>query len=146
MSSIVTNSVNSAIVSGQFGLQQANSGLTQAATNIAQQTAQVNLAENGPQAVLANASLQGLSNIRNVLPTASDDFTSNLLSLKINSVNAQASSKVLEVANETVGTIIICIWCVGYFRTIIIYGPGSSRSYERPTVILLKCPGVSIAC
>ena len=106
MSSIVTNSVDSAIVSGQFGLQQANSGLTQAATNIAQQTAQVNLAENGPQAVLANASLQGLSNIRNVLPTASDDFTSNLLSLKINSVNAQASSKVLEVANETVGTII----------------------------------------
>lgn len=106
MSSIIGNNINSAILSGQFGLQQASDGLTQAATNIAQKTAQVNLAENGPQAVLAEASLQGLANVRNVLPQADDNMTSNLLSLKLNSLNAQAAGKVLDVANDTIGTII----------------------------------------
>lgn len=106
MSSIIGNNINSAILSGQFGLQQASDGLTQAATNIAQKTAQVNLAENGPQAVLAEASLQGLANVRNVLPQVDDNMTSNLLSLKLNSLNAQAAGKVLDVANDTIGTII----------------------------------------
>jgi len=103
MSGVIDNNINSAILSGQFGLQQASDGITQAAANLAQQNAQV---DTDPQALLANAAVQGLQNVRNILPSSGDDFTSNLLSLKVNSLNAQASAKVLDTVNETVGTII----------------------------------------
>lgn len=106
MSGVIDNNINSAILSGQFGLQQASNGITQAAANLAQQNAQNNLVERDPQALLADAALQGLQNVRNILPSSGDDFTSNLLSLKVNSLNAQASAKVLDTVNETVGTII----------------------------------------
>ena len=106
MSAIIDNNINSAILSGQFGLQQASNGITQAASAIAHQTVQPNVTESDPQAVLANASVQGLEAIRDLLPSSGDDLTSNLLSLTQNSMNAQASAKVLDVANDTVGTII----------------------------------------
>lgn len=106
MSSIIDNSINSAIVSGQFGLQRASDGITQASVNIAQRNAQPTLAAEGPGAVLANASQSGLQNVRATLPAAADNVTSDLVSLKLNSVNAQASAKVLDVAFDTVGTII----------------------------------------
>ncbi len=103
ISGVNSNNINSAILSGQFGLQNASNDITQAASNIAQQTTS---AERDPQAVLANSATQSLQNIRNILPTPQDDVTTNLLSLKINSINAQASAKVLDVANDTIGTII----------------------------------------
>jgi ribosome recycling factor len=103
ISGVNSNNINSAILSGQFGLQNANNGITQAASNIAQQTTN---AERDPQAVLANAATQSLQNVRNILPSPQDDVTTNLLSLKINSIKAQASAKVLDVANDTIGTII----------------------------------------
>ncbi|MCQ8848640.1 hypothetical protein ALT761_04010 [Alteromonas sp. 76-1] len=103
ISGVNSNNINSAILSGQFGLQNASNGITQAASNIAQQTTN---AERDPQAVLANAATQSLQNVRNILPSPQDDVTTNLLSLKINSINAQASAKVLDVANDTIGTII----------------------------------------
>ena len=106
MSAIIDNNINSAILSGQFGLQQASNGITQAASSIAHQTAQTGATEVDPQTALENASVQGLETIRNLLPSSGDDLTSDLLSLKINSINAQASAKVLDVANDTVGTII----------------------------------------
>lgn len=106
MSSIVSNNINSAILSGQFGLQQASNGITQAASNIVQQTLQPSELKADPQSVLADASVQSLENISNILPSPNDDVTSNLLLLQINSINAQASAKVLDVANDTIGTII----------------------------------------
>ncbi|QJR80847.1 hypothetical protein CA267_008660 [Alteromonas pelagimontana] len=106
MSSIIGNNINSAIMSGQFGLQQAFKGMNQASLNIAQRSAQTHVAENGPGQVLANASLNNLANIKNTLPQSANSPTSDLLSLKLNSMNAQASAKVLDKAFDTVGTII----------------------------------------
>ena len=47
-----------------------------------------------------------LQNIRDSLPQSAGNMTSDLVSLKLNSINAQASAKVLDVAFDTVGTII----------------------------------------
>ncbi len=106
MSGIIDNGINSAIVSGQFGLQKSFEGMTQASMNIAQRTAQPQVGDNGAGAVLANASVNGLQNIRDSLPQSAGNMTSDLVSLKLNSINAQASAKVLDVAFDTVGTII----------------------------------------
>ncbi len=106
MSSFIDNNINSAIISSQFGIQKAYQGMTQASLSIAQRAAQDSVALNGPQQVLANASLQSLSNIRDTLPKASGNFASDILSLRLNSMNALASAKVLDVAYDAVGTII----------------------------------------
>ncbi|MFC3094073.1 hypothetical protein DRW07_11365 [Alteromonas sediminis] len=98
--------VNSAIVSGQLGLQRASDGITQASLSIAQRTAQSTLEQQGPGAVLQQAAIRGLENTSRILPQAPDSLTSDLVSLQVNSINAQASAKVLEVANNTVGRII----------------------------------------
>lgn len=106
MSSFITNNMNSAIVSAQFGLNQAYEGMTQASMNIAQRTAQTNVSLNGPSEMLADASVQSLGNIKQILPQSSTSMTDDLVSLQLNSINAQASAKVLDVAYDTVGTII----------------------------------------
>ena len=106
MSSIIGNSINSAIVSGQFGLQNAYQGMTQASMNIAQRAAQDSVASSGPQEMLASASLQSLQNLKNTLPGGSGGPINDLVSLKMHSINAQASAKVMDVAFDTVGSII----------------------------------------
>ncbi|MEG3765507.1 hypothetical protein [Alteromonas sp. 14N.309.X.WAT.G.H12] len=106
MSSLIGNSINSSIVSGMSGVQNAYQGMTQASVGLAQKVAQTSVELNGTNDVLANASLQNLSNIRSVLPTGGDSVTSNLVSLQLNSNNALASTKVLDTAFDTVGTII----------------------------------------
>lgn len=106
MSDLISNNINSAILSGQFGLQQASNGITQAASNIAQQALQPSEQASDPQSVLADAAVQSLQNINNILPSSGDTITSDLVSLQINSINAQASAKVVDVANDTIGTII----------------------------------------
>ncbi|GGW90929.1 hypothetical protein [Alteromonas halophila] len=106
MSSFVDNSINSAIVSGYVGLQNASQGITQASQNIALRSAQQNMAENGPEGVLASASQRNLENVREMLPQPANNLTSDILSLQNNSINAQASAKVLDTAFDTVGTII----------------------------------------
>jgi|GEM_PF-1305613 hypothetical protein len=83
ISGINGSGLTSAITAGQNGLRQASDGITQAATNIAQQN--TNTAE---------------------LPSASDNVASDLLSLNVNALSAQASAKVIDVANDTLGTII----------------------------------------
>ncbi len=103
---MIDNNINSAIVSGQLGLQRASNGITNASVNIAQKSAQLTLESDGVGAVLANASVNGLSTLKQTLPSSSDSFMSDLLSLQINSVNAQASAKVLDTAYDAVGTII----------------------------------------
>ncbi|MBT0587875.1 hypothetical protein [Alteromonas oceanisediminis] len=100
------NTINSAILSGQFGLQRASDGIAQASLNIAQRVAQQDVAENGPAGVLVNAAEQQIGNVRNLLPSGGDSITNDLLSLQVNSLNAQASAKVVDTANETVGRII----------------------------------------
>lgn len=102
MSFDVRNSVHSAFASGQLGLQRAQQGITDAAVNIAQQ----NRRATSPTEVLENAATQQLSAVKQVLPPVEDNLTSNLISLQVNSNNALASAKVLDVADKTVGRII----------------------------------------
>jgi hypothetical protein len=59
-----------------------------------------------PQGFLANATLSQLSSIKKSLPEATDGITSNLVGLSINLTNAQASTKVVDTANDTIGTIL----------------------------------------
>ena len=106
MSGVIANSINSAIISGQFGLQRSFGGMTQSALNIAQRSAQQDVAANGPTELLANAAVQSLSNTSRLLPSGGDSLTSDLLSMQLYSKNALASAKVIDVANDTVGKII----------------------------------------
>lgn len=110
MTSPINGNVNSAIIAGQFGLQQASNGITDAAVGIAQNTAlrnaQSTLDAGGSNAVLADAAVNSLSTVRQTLPSAASGITSDLVSLQVNSINAQASAKVLDTAFDTVGTII----------------------------------------
>ncbi len=103
---LINSNANSAIVAGQFGLQQSFDGMTQSALSIAQKTAQQNVAQNGVSEMLASAGLQGLSSTTDLLPKGNGDMMSDLLSMQLYSNNALASAKVLDVANETVGKII----------------------------------------
>jgi hypothetical protein len=98
--------VNSAILQGQFGLQRASEGISQASLNIAQRSAQQDVAENGPVNVLQQAAEQQLTNLRDTLPSAGDSLTNDLLSLQVNSRNAEASARVIDAADETIGSII----------------------------------------
>ena len=98
----VNNGVNSAIASGLLGFQRASDGITQASIGIAQRAAQLR----DPKDVLADAATSQLGLTSKLLPTRGDSITSDIVSLSINLTNAQASTKVLDVANETVGRII----------------------------------------
>jgi hypothetical protein len=91
MSDVSGVTLNSAFAAGQFGLQRASDGMTQAASNIAQQ-------------ISGRQQEQGTS--QSALQGASGNITSDLISLNVNSLNAQASAKVIDVANDTLGTII----------------------------------------
>jgi hypothetical protein len=105
MSYNLSNSVNSAIVSGQFGLSRASNNITQNAFNIAQLSSTSQQSQD-PQTFLVEAVKTQLGVVKQMLPTASGDITSELVSLSVNSLNAQASAKVMGTANDTVGTIL----------------------------------------
>lgn len=98
----VRNSVNSAILSGTFGLQKASQELTASSFNIAQR----NTEPLSTLDLLANVATQQLGSVSKLLPTGGDSLTDNLVGLSINARNAEASAKVLDVANSTVGRII----------------------------------------
>ncbi|MFT4806925.1 MAG: hypothetical protein ACI9LX_000241 [Paraglaciecola sp.] len=101
----ISNNVNSAIVNGIRGFQRASDGITQNASNLASLSA-FSVRSSDPQEFLANATLKQLNAIKQVLPQASEGITSNLVGLSINLTNAQASTKVVDTANDTVGTIL----------------------------------------
>ena len=101
----VSNNINSAIVSGSLGLQRASNNITQASFNIAQRSVE-SASSQDPQEFLANAALQQLGAIKQALPQSSPSLTADLVSLSVNSTNAQASAKVLGVASGTVGTLL----------------------------------------
>ena len=99
---MIDNNINSAIVSGVLGFQRASDGITQSSISLAQQQAQFR----DPQSVLTDAATQQIGLTSQLLPKGGDSITSDLVSLNINLTNAQASTKVLDVANETVGRLI----------------------------------------
>jgi hypothetical protein len=105
MSFNVSNNINSAIVSGQFGLSRASNNITQKAFNIAQLSIESRQSQD-PQEFLANAVKTQLGSIKQTLPTPTGGITSELVGLSINSINAQASAKVIGSANDTIGTIL----------------------------------------
>lgn len=78
MSFEIGNSLNSAFQSGLQGYQRASAGVSEAASNIA-----AGAAKDAPQ-----------------------ELTGDLVSLNMNSLNAQASAKVIDTANQTIGTLI----------------------------------------
>jgi len=99
---IVNNGVNSAVASGLLGFQRASDGITQSSIDIAQKSAQLR----DPKDVLTDAAASQVGLTSKLLPTGGDSITSDIVSLSINLTNAQASTKVLDVANETVGRLI----------------------------------------
>lgn len=98
----VNDSLNSAIVSGVLGVQRASDGITAASVNIAQQQA----SQRSTSDLLSDVATQQIGNVRDLLPSGGDTLTNDLISLNVNLTNAQASAKVLDVANETVGRLI----------------------------------------
>lgn len=101
----VSNNVNAAIVSGVLGIQRASDGIAQNSAGLASLSVRTP-ASSDPQDVLSNATRNQLEAIKQVLPQSDSNITSDLVGLSINSVNAQASSKVVDVAGDTVGTIL----------------------------------------
>ena len=101
----ISNNVNSAIVSGTLGIQRASDGITKNASNLASLSA-FSVPSSDPQEFLANATLNQLNAVKQLLPQASEGITSNLVGLSINLTNAQASTKVVDTASDTVGTIL----------------------------------------
>ena len=102
MSFEVSNNINSAIVSGLGGLKNASDGITQTSISIAQKAAQLR----DPQDVVTDAAMQQIGLTSQLLPETSDSPTSDLVSLSVNLTNAQASAKVIDAADETVGRLI----------------------------------------
>lgn len=101
----IGNNINSAIISGTLGIQRASDGITQNASNLAGLSA-FSVPASDPQEFLANATLNQLNAIKQTLPQATGGITSDLVGLSVNLTNAQASTKVVDTANETVGTIL----------------------------------------
>ena len=96
----IGNNVGSAFLAGQYGLQNASDGIAQAASNIAQRTAEESQAS--VQATQSNTATSSTNNTA----SGSTRLTDDLIALNVNERNAQASAKVLGVADEMLGTII----------------------------------------
>ena len=93
--------VGSAFAAAQYGLQSASDGISQAASNIAQRTAEDVSAPAQP--IAPN------TDINNATPNSTSStsrLTDDLIALNVSERNAQASAKVLGVADEMLGTII----------------------------------------
>ncbi|WP_235594667.1 hypothetical protein [Paraglaciecola hydrolytica] len=106
MSINVNNNLNSAIVSGQLGLSRASDNISQHTNNIASLSV-ASRSSQSPQEFLANAVTTQLNAIKQTLPqAASGSITTELVGLSVNSINAQASTKVIDTANGTIGTIL----------------------------------------
>jgi CRISPR/Cas system-associated endonuclease Cas1 len=91
----------SAFAAGRLGLQTASNGIAEAAVNIAQANQRQT-----PEEVLASAAEGQLGAVRQILPEPEDNLTNDLLSLQTNLLNAQASTRVLDSVDETVGRLL----------------------------------------
>ena len=104
MSFDVSNNVNSALVSGLNGLRSASDNITRASADIAQKT----IEPRDNTQVLADNAREQITQPGQVPSRLSgaDSLTSDLVSLTVNLTNFQASAKVVDTANETVGSLI----------------------------------------
>ncbi|WP_334049361.1 hypothetical protein [Alteromonas gracilis] len=93
--------VGSAFAAAQYGLQSASDGISQAASNIAQRTAEDAVAPAQP--IAANTDT---NNATSNSTSSTSRLTDDLIALNVSERNAQASAKVLGVADEMLGTII----------------------------------------
>jgi predicted secreted protein len=93
--------VGSAFAAAQYGLQSASDGISQAASNIAQRTAEDAVAPAQP--IAANIDT---NNAKPNSTSSTSRLTDDLIALNVSERNAQASAKVLGVADEMLGTII----------------------------------------
>ena len=93
--------VGSAFAAAQYGLQSASDGISQASANIAQRTAEDAIAPAQP--ITANTDTNNTSSNSTSTTTR---LTDDLIALNVNERNAQASARVLGVADEMLGTII----------------------------------------
>jgi len=100
----VSNNVNSALISGLNGMQSASNNITQSSVAIAQQQAQ----QRDTTDVLADTARQQLAQPGQLLSGLSggDSLTDNLVSLSVNLTNFQASAKVVETADKSIGRLI----------------------------------------
>ena len=101
MTNIEGLSAGSAFAAAQYGLQSASDGVSQAAANIAQRTAEDAIAPAQP--IVANSETNNASSNS---ASSTTRLTDDLIALNVNERNAQASAKVLGVADEMLGTII----------------------------------------
>ena len=101
MASIDGIGAGSAFAAAQYGLQNASEGISQAASSIAQRS--VEDTASPAQPITPNTDTNRTS------PTSSSTtarLTDDLIALNVNERNAQASAKVLGVADEMLGSII----------------------------------------
>lgn len=96
------NTINAAIVSGISGLRNASQGITEASVNIANRNAQART----PEELLSDAAVSQVGLVNQILPQGGDTLTNDLVSLSVNSINAQAATKVIDTVDETVGRLI----------------------------------------
>ncbi|MBT3135312.1 hypothetical protein KL866_09385 [Alteromonas sp. ALT199] len=101
MTSIDGLGASSAFAAAQYGLQSASDGISQASANIAQRTAEDAIAPAQP--ITANTDTNNTSSNSTSTTTR---LTDDLIALNVNERNAQASARVLGVADEMLGTII----------------------------------------
>ena len=102
MTNNVNHSANTAFVSGLMGLQRASDSITETSNSIAQQHVSMRSTSD-----LANSvATQQPGNFRGSLSAGENSLTHDLVSLRVSLTNAQASTRVLDVANDTVGRII----------------------------------------
>lgn len=99
MSVNFSSNIHSASVNGQLGLSRASNNISQNALNIAQLSTESQQVQKASQNFLADA-------MKPSLPTSKGNINSELVDLTINSTHAQASIKVIDKANESVGTIL----------------------------------------
>lgn len=99
----VTDGPTSAFYSGLQGYQRASDNISQAASSIAGQTAD----RRSVQEVLSDTAAQQIGLTGDILQNVgADNLTSDLVSLSVNQINAQANLKVVGTANDTLGRII----------------------------------------
>ncbi|WP_202941465.1 hypothetical protein [Alteromonas macleodii] len=103
MTSVDGLGAGSAFAAAQYGLQNASDGISQAASNIAQRTAEDAVAPAQP--IATNTDTINTSS-NSTSTSTSTRLTDDLIALNVNERNAQASAKVLGVADEMLGTII----------------------------------------
>ncbi|MCW8093317.1 hypothetical protein [Alteromonas sp. ASW11-130] len=93
----IDSGIGSAIAAGYSGLQQAQADITQASENIAERTMQTSESQNQSG---SGSSTSGQSS------APAGNMTSDLVSLKMGSINAEANAKVLGTSFDNLGTII----------------------------------------